>query len=395
MKYHISKNDQSSSKHPKRTYILKGRRTVKRTHPEQIRLGDLFATRVLPRGRKQRKKQRILMRLRRSFAKLSKSVGRVVRRVAKKEELALLTGALCGALTVSAVLCAVMGLWLFGRYNRPSTAITVPDYRNQSVDSLLAEKDDAIVLAVEYRYNEGYAPGTVISQSPSPGVTRRLYGKKDALTVTLTVSREKELYPLPDLVGMSRRDACLTLRLAGMKVLLREEYADTVSSGTVLRAEPAQGELLSEGQPVILWVSKGKEELLFPVPDLFLLSESAAREAVEQAGFRVGNITYVASELPLGCVISQSEKAGNTLPSKSSLSFCVSLGQNAELKTVPSLFGMTVEEARNALREVGLTLGDIQAAPHAAPSGTVIAQSVPSGTPITSSLVSVSLTVSQ
>lgn len=390
MKYRFTKSCREATAHKSHAYTLRGHHTLKRMTHEKIRLWDLFGGRALPPGRKQKK-----YRLRLWIRTVSDKLRQKIRQVATKKTLSRLTGALFGSLAVTILLGGLLAWMLFGRYTRPSISVTVPDFCNQSIQTLLAEKEERISFSISYQYNEGYAPGTVISQSPSPGVTRRLYGKEDRLTVTLTVCRDQELYTLPHFAEMSRRDACLALRLAGMKIHLIEEHSDAVPPDTVLRSEPSPGEHLPQGDTVTLFISRGKDPATVSVPDLYLLSESAARTAVEQAGLAVGSVTYVPSELPIGCVISQTVTAGTTLPQNSSISFCVSLGRATTVKVVPSLFGLTVEEAKNALRAVGLTVGSIQYAPHAAPAGTVIAQSVPPDTPITSALTSVSLTVSQ
>ena len=62
--------------------------------------------------------------------------------------------------------------------------------------------------------------------------------------------------------------------------------------------------------------------------------------------------------------------------------------------SVPDLYGMSLEEAAEKLREFGLVIGNTYPVANAAPKGTVITQSPVAGTPLTSSTVSVDLYVS-
>ena len=399
MKYRFSPSHQAHpTPLPNRRFVFCGKKTVKKIREEIIPIDFLFASDALPKGKRSRRHPfaGITALCKRAGASLSAVTQRAVRRMAgDRTNLIRLWGALCASFAVTLTASILMLATLFGRYNRPSTSVPVPDFLGGNVETVLAEAQDPFTFLVQYEYNDGYRAGAVISQSPAPGVIRRLYGKNDKLTVTLTVCREHPLYTLPALIGLSRRDAELALRREGIAVEISEEYSDTVASGKILRSEPKEGEHIAVGSTVHLVVSLGKKENFFSVPDLLLLSENAACAVLEQAGFSIGTITYEASELPAGSVIRQSVTAGTTLAEGSSVSFSVSLGQRAPTKSMPNLFGLTLEEARSKLREVGLTIGKLSYLPHASPSGTVIEQSVPAGTPLTSAIFSADLILSQ
>ncbi|MBQ8345103.1 MAG: PASTA domain-containing protein [Clostridia bacterium] len=371
---------------------LKGRRTLGWIKPTPLIWEE---PPLLPPPRK----VGALIRFRRSLTKagshitaLSKAA--VCRMAGKRETITMLWGTLCAALAVTLVTGTVFALWLFGPYLRTGSTVTVPNCLSQSAESVLSVPKNGIVYELLYRKNDAYPPGTVISQTPSPGVVRRIYGKEDAVTVTLTVAEESPLYTLPDLAGVSQRDAALVLRQAGMKVTVTEEYSETEASRTVLRIYPPPGEHLASGSEVTLFVSKGPKIRTVTVPELRSLSETAASRLTEDAGLRVGAVSYLRSDAPVGSVISQSAEAGSTLPEGSELSFTVSLGNAVALKTIPDLTGLTAEQASLRLREVGLTVGSIHYVLHAAPSGTVIAQTPQSGSAVTSAVTSVDLTVS-
>lgn len=396
MKYRFSKSNRA---HPKpaqgRRYRLIGRKTVRAVQPPAIRMGDLFSQPLLPAKGKAGRRGRFGLAIRKGWGRFSLCFKSMIRRVATPKTLSLLCGALCASLLMAVCFGTAMLAILFGPYRQSGDPVTVPDFRNQSMDTVLREKEAHLALSVTYEYNQGYPAGTVISQTPSPGVTRHLRRGEKNLTVKLTVAREDASYTLPSLSGMSRRDACLLLRNEGLRVRTVKESTSAEKADQVLRSEPSVGTSLALGSTVTLYVGKAKEIPTVRVPDLLLLSETAAIQALESAGLKAGNVTYAPSELPRGCVISQEQEANSFLPRGHAVSFCISLGSSPAPKAVPSLFGLTVEEAKAVLREVGLTLGEIQKIPHASPAGTVIAQSIPVGSPITSAITSVSVTVSQ
>ena len=76
------------------------------------------------------------------------------------------------------------------------------------------------------------------------------------------------------------------------------------------------------------------------------------------------------------------------------LSFSVSAGREFSDKTVPSLYGLSIDEARKKLADCGLVCGNIYTASSTEPKGTVIAQSPSAGSALSPSLVSVDMYVS-
>ncbi len=309
----------------------------------------------------------------------------------KHESLYLYSGALCAAVLVALLSAAAVLAGLFLRYGAPYDTVTVPDLTGRP---LATEPDEPFSYIIHYEYNPDVSPGVVISQSPKAGVTRKIYRHDRHCTLTLTVSREAERYQLPELGGMSLRDAELELRRHGLTVRIAEEYSDTVDAGHILLQEPVAGAVFSGSGEVTLTVSLGTLTLTAAVPNLLELTEMQAVSLLEAAGLVPGEITYRNSTLPAGSVIAQATPAGTQIPLGSSVSFTVSAGEVTAERTVPSLYGLSLAEATEALRGVGLLVGNVILVPSAAPSGTVISQTPPAGVRITSSLLTVDLYVS-
>ena len=152
--------------------------------------------------------------------------------------------------------------------------------------------------------------------------------------------------------------------------------------------------IISDGDTVTLRVSLGKKIKAISVPDLYNLTESGACLAIEERGLTVGNISYEESSLPAGRVIAQSPAPFESLREGEAVSFTVSAGERFATHSVPDLYGMTVEQARLKLREVGIVVGNVYSVSSGAPSGTVVAQSPIPSSPIVSSITSVDLYIS-
>ncbi|MBQ8331771.1 MAG: PASTA domain-containing protein [Clostridia bacterium] len=419
MKYRVrfSRKRSAPLQNQKRQYRLRGRDTLRQGRPlppEPIEFIPLYEFGDLseePARRHRKKKERnrgrptrllraLALRLRaigKGFATALLSLKQRLRRPTRQKKLQslpILGGALCAALLVSVLSAGGVLVGLFSRYGRSFEAVTVPDFLGKAPESVLTEEDQRIQLIIQYEYNPEVAAGLVISQSPRSGVVRRIYEKDGYCTVTLRVSRGEERYEVADLVGLDRREAVLTLKNQGLTVTVTEEYSSTAPKGTVIGTRPAAGSVLSEGDSVTLRISAGKQILRVSVPDLFGKTEQAASSLLSAAGLKAGGVSYQASSYPAGTVIEQSVAANTTADEGSTVSFTVSAGHHYSSRTVPDLYGMSVENAKAKLRDYGLVAGSVYSMGSASEGGTVIAQTPIAGTPITSSTVAVDLYVS-
>lgn len=405
-----------SSRSAKKIYRLRGRDKPRTLSAEPIFWTSLFEMDALcaPTSPKRKKKRgqgnrrwlgvakRLACALPRGLTRLFRFLGRSACRLTvylqKKrsakviEGIPVLCGILCAALLVTALSAGGVLLALLLPYHRPYTSVTVPDFVGSSVPNW--EEDHPIELILQYEYNPQVTPGTVISQTPHAGVTRRIYERDGSCAVLLRVSRERDPYLLESLIGMSRRDALLTLTNHGVEGVVLEEHSDDFSANTVIATLPEAGVALKEGSTVTLRISAGPLIQKTQIPDLRGMSESAADALLRALGLATGSVTYRASSLPAGTVLDQSPAAYKEVDAGVSVSYTVSSGNVYQAKTVPDLYGMSRGEAEAILRAYGLVVGDCFPVASAAPKGTVITQSPVAGTPITSSTVSVNLYLS-
>ena len=318
---------------------------------------------------------------------------RFAERKAKKiNSLPILFGATLSSFLVCAVTASYIALSLLIPYSKSYESVKIPDLKGMRLDDISLE-DNVFNLIVEYENNPDIEDGRVISQTPYAGVTRKLYEAGGYCPISVKVSRHTESSVPKGLMGKSLRDASLSLLRDGLSYTVKEKHSDA-KKGTVIGCHPAEGEKLAAGERVSLTVSAGGKELYTSVPSLVGLTESEALLRINSSALSVGEVTYVRSDKKIGTVISQSPSPYTTEKHGQGVSFTVSAGKEFSVPTVPDLYGLTIEEATQALYYVGLTVSSTYSVSSGARAKTVISQSPIAGTPITSSITSVELHIS-
>ena len=142
--------------------------------------------------------------------------------------------------------------------------------------------------------------------------------------------------------------------------------------GYVILQEPAAKTELRRGDVVQVTVSKGSD--MIAVPKLAGMTADEAKAALAQAGFAVGEIKVVPSEMLRDTVVAQSPETGMSAKIGSAVDLTVSGGR----VIVPELAGQREEEALSRIRSVGLTSGLItyETVDSARQDGIVLSQSL-------------------
>jgi beta-lactam-binding protein with PASTA domain len=155
-----------------------------------------------------------------------------------------------------------------------------------------------------------------------------------------------------------------------------EEPHPHAPKGAVIWQDPAPGTSLAPGTSVHMTVSSGPGAVT--VPDLIGFDASLAARVVEAAGLTVGGLDSIPAGSETGTVVATRPGAGSSRDPGSPVQLVVSSGP-AQI-SVPDLFGMTLDEARDRLNQVGLPLGETLTRTTNGPAGVVIEQRPLSGT---------------
>lgn len=155
----------------------------------------------------------------------------------------------------------------------------------------------------------------------------------------------------PDVVGLSVGDAQTMARREGLNWQQTDINHDTIPAGTVISQIPEPDTPMEKGDSLLVAVSLGPVSTA--MPDLNGMNYEDATARLKDRGF--GNIVLIktVSSSPVGTVLGQSPKAGDSFISGQSVELTISGGSTM----VPDLAGRSHEEAAALLKESSLTEG--------------------------------------
>lgn len=195
---------------------------------------------------------------------------------------------------------------------------------------------------------------------------------------------------VPSVLNMSEQDATSLLRNATFNVSVKHEFSDEVDEGKATRTDPVTGQEIAKESTVDLYISDGSEQRTIP-KNLENQSETAARDALRQAGLEVGEVSRENSAtIPTDWVIGTSPELGAKVKAGSKVDLILSTGQ----VTVPAATNMSQDEATKALTAEDFQLKvqfiDVETDDHE--PGTLFAQDPAAGTDVEQgSLVKISV----
>jgi len=166
-------------------------------------------------------------------------------------------------------------------------------------------------------------------------------------------------YKVPNLVGLTPEEAVIVLNNNNFILgTIEENCSSTIPEGIILGQDPLAGTQSPPGSSVNIIISSGPCPVGV-VPYLIGLPLSSAQTEIIAVGLTVGDITYQCNNVvPENSVISQNPSPGIELPLGSPVDLIVSTGPCPV--TVPNVVGMLIDDADDALVNVGLYTGTIQ-----------------------------------
>ena len=170
------------------------------------------------------------------------------------------------------------------------------------------------------RPSAGSPVGTIVEQSPIGGAS-----VGPGTVISFVVSAGQRAEPVPNVAGMSRRDAERAIEDAGFAVGAVTPRTSDSPRGTVLETSPAAGSDAVLPGPIELIVSNGPSAVR--LPNVVGRSYADARQTLEQLGLVVqGAGLDSTSTAAAGTVVSMSPSAGRSVPSGSEVALRLSAG---------------------------------------------------------------------
>lgn len=221
--------------------------------------------------------------------------------------------------------------------------------------------------------------GLVAKMNPAPGARVAIHG-----TVVLYPSGGPYAVAVPNLVDLSDADARKLIAKAGLALKVSQVIPNVnIPPQTVMDQEPSGGSQAPPGSVVTVEESGGPNSVT--VPNVVGGSVNDARGTLQQAGLNVGTVAQAedATTTP-GTVISQNPQAGTQTGAGTAVDLDVAVAPAAPSATptsaptanalppIPSVIGMSLQDATAALAKIGYTVGHVTVLTGSPPNAKVV-----------------------
>lgn len=253
-------------------------------------------------------------------------------------------------ITLAAIVATLAAVTLAGWWIGVGRYTSAPSLLDQDAASVVAyaEEHGFEVEFTDGVHSESVPKDEVVAQDPDVGDRIRSGG-----TIEVTLSLGPERHEVPDLAGMDEDQALEELEAFEAEVTVEHDYSVEHDRGEVVATSPPAGDEVKTGAAITVLVSDGPPPLT--VPDLVGLDEDSAEEAIEAEGLDVGDVTERYSDtIPEGAVIEHTPAAGDPVAPDDEVDLVISEGP--EPIEVPDVVGMNVDDAKEALEELGFTV---------------------------------------
>lgn len=221
------------------------------------------------------------------------------------------------------------------------------------------------------RHKRIVAIGAVVALLMAGGISYQIFAKRSHQVPVIAEMNEGEV-----------RNLVVPFKWT---IVVTAERSDEVPAGNVIRTEPATGESLEEGKTLTLVISQGPS--LAQLPDLVGKTLQEAVDALTALELVPAQKDSSSEDVAAGSVISwlvpeqPSLVPGDKVLRGTAIDVLISTGPAP--REMPSLIGMTLEQAQTVMNELRLVLVETPAAKsNGAAAGLIGAQSVVPGTQI-------------
>ncbi len=203
--------------------------------------------------------------------------------------------------------------------------VEVPDLNGMNADQAKQALTKAGLTASQGTAvaSDEVAKDKVATQDPAAGTK-----VEKGSTVTFSLSSGPESVSVPDITGMSEKEAQAALSNVGLTGSLSDRKAsDKVAEGDIISQSPSAGKKVSKGSKVSYVISTGPSVVTVAVPNLTGMTKDGAKSALTEKGLVLGDVTEKSSDKPKGTVIEQSTDSGTKVEKGSKVNIVISSGQ--------------------------------------------------------------------
>ncbi|GEM_PF-257162 len=203
---------------------------------------------------------------------------------------------------------------LMRRIIQTKEVVPTPNIEGKTMDEALTvlSEYNLSLRKVAEKYNAEVPAGSILSQSPPPGLS-----VKEGRTVEAVISSGGQVVYVPKVEGESLRQAELLVRQSGLVMGEQTEtYTADTPQGHIVSQNPPHGNVVEQGTYVNLVVSRGRaeEEEITQMEDLVGRNLRDASRVLERANIEIAKLqTEVNEEIPEGTILSQEPEEGTVI----------------------------------------------------------------------------------
>lgn len=183
---------------------------------------------------------------------------------------------------------------MLGVYTRHGKELLVPDFSNLTYEEaeVVAKKHKMRVQVTDSVFLKRMKRGAVYKQSPSAGS----HVKQDKLVILTINAKNAKTVTMPDLVGLSMRQAKAEILSRGL-VLGRLVYERDLATNNVLRQlldgqEVEPGTILPSESAIDLVVGLNSKDCITYVPDVIGLKQMSAVGAIQDNSLNISKLSF-------------------------------------------------------------------------------------------------------
>ena len=227
-------------------------------------------------------------------------------------------------LVMIAILALIVDSMVMPMVTRHGTEFPIPDFVGQRLVEArmtLTDLELGFEIASE-EYSPGKEKGIIMGQFPIGGTK-----VKSGRGIKFVVSLGQKKVAIPDVAGLSVRQARLNLETAGLIVGdIAWAFSDTLPEKMVVVSYPPAGTEVTFGAPVTLMVNRGRSADFTYVPELVGLTLDMAQQRLADKQLKPGIITRRLDDQYLPeTVLEQSEAEGTELEPGTEIDLVISV----------------------------------------------------------------------
>ena len=166
-----------------------------------------------------------------------------------------------------------------------------------------------------------------------------------------------DMVNVPNVIGDTLEQAKTALDMVELKYDIEYAPSEGTSENTVISVTPTANTEVEEGSKVLLTVCMNGEGI--KIPNVLNKSEAEATAILEKEGFVVEKIEEYHNEIVKGNIVSQTPEGGTVLSRGGTVTIVISNGKLKTDVSMPGLIGMTEEQAKKVLSDMGLVCGSV------------------------------------